>query len=204
MRKKSIEKYTLCTLLLFVCTIFTACIGEENCDDRSATAWVEDLIKLLPKKEEYEQGEVVNLKIEIPSINTYLGRKVVFYSETNDASALLAMGANELFLDNELTFIRGRQGKYENWFYLLYNKEKKVYELELLIRLKKSGIYSFVDTGSIYFIGEDCNRFVIDTNVLWAGDALIEFTVNEQVVQIIDKNYPVVFAAGRFFALRFS
>lgn len=72
-------------LLPFYCVLLNAC--TENCDDMGATAWVEDLITLLPEKESYQQGEDVTLTFHVPSKNNYLGREADFYGDTGDASS---------------------------------------------------------------------------------------------------------------------
>lgn len=163
---------------LVVCLFFllTACPGEEDCFDMGSTTRVNDLIQLTPEQTEYNQGDLVTLNLTIPATNSYFGNELNLFQETGDDLARLRLGSFDLFTDNELNFIIGSQADYR--FYMPYNSDNDTYELTLEITLNKVGYYSFVTDETIEIIGNGCDRYIIDTNILWQGDAIIEFTVN--------------------------
>ncbi|MEM9680632.1 MAG: hypothetical protein AAF901_09935 [Bacteroidota bacterium] len=175
--KRTITSWSLYCFFLLV----TSCPGEEDCFDIANIARVDDLITLLPEQTEYNQGDVVILKLEIPATNSYFGDEINLYQETEDNSAFLALSFNQLFTENQLNFIRGisANSNSNNWFNVIYNENNDMYELEIEITLNKSGAYSMITSDFIEFDGGDCNRYRLDTNVLWQGDAVVGFTVIE-------------------------
>lgn len=176
----NLKKVINISLLFCLFLLLTACPGEEDCFDMGSTTRVDDLIKLLPEQTEYNQGDAVTLSLTIPATNSYFDSERNIFQETGDNSALLALGFNQLFIDNQLSFLKGSEGDSENnnWYYVIYNENNGMYELEIEINLNRVGEYSFITDDSIVFDGGECNRFRLDTNVLWQGDAIIEFTVN--------------------------
>ncbi|MCF6296097.1 MAG: hypothetical protein L3J25_10470 [Flavobacteriaceae bacterium] len=170
-------KQTLCLLLL---TTVLACPGDEDCFDLDRITQVADLILLTPEQTEYSQGYTLTLKVDLPATNSYFGDEFSLFEATSTMEAKLTLAFNQLFIDNTLTFVKGRQGEASNWFYLLYNPDNDTYELEVTITLNRADEYSLATLDYIIVKGaDDCNRYRIDTNVLWAGDALVEFTVIE-------------------------
>ncbi len=163
---------------LVVCLflLLTACPGEEDCFDMGSTIRVNDLIQLTPEQTEYNQGDVVTLSLTIPATNSYFGNELNLFQETADDLARLRLGSFDLFTDNELNFIIGSQA--DNRFYMPYNSDNDTYKLILEITLNKVGNYSFVTDETIEIIGNGCDKYIIDTNIVWQGDAIIEFTVN--------------------------
>jgi hypothetical protein len=162
---------------LILMLILTSCPGVEDCNDLNSITRVDDLILLTPEQSTYSQGDVVTLSLTIPATNTYFGNERNLFLETGDDFARLALTFNQLFIDNQIDIIKGNQANSINRFYMPYNPENDSYELEVKITLNRVGNYSFVTDDTIEIIGNGCNRFIIDTNVLWSGDAIIEFTV---------------------------
>ena len=159
-------------ILLFACPS-----SDDNCDDYGSTTRVDDLITLTPIQETYNQGDEVILKATFPATNSYFGREINLLSSTNDYSARLTLGFDQLFIGNNLDFIKGSQSEFPNWFNILYNSDTQNYEFELKIILNRLGKYTFVTTDTIEINGDNCNRYRIDTNVIWNGMARIEFIV---------------------------
>jgi hypothetical protein len=172
----NLKKVINISLLFCLFLLLTACPSEVDCFDMGSTTRVDDLIKLLPEQIEYNQGDVVTLSFTLPATNSYFGNELNLFQETGDDIARLRLGSFDLFTDNDLNFISGSQS--ENRFYIPYNSEDDTYDLILEITLNKVGNYSFVTDETIEIVGNGCDRYIIDTNVLWQGDAIIEFTVN--------------------------
>ena len=177
----NLRRFIFISLSMSLLFLLTACPGEEDCFDLGSTTRVNDLILLTPKQTEYSQGDEVTLSLSIPATNSYFGNEINLFQETGDDSALLILGFNQLFLDNHLSFINGDEGNSEsnNWYIAYYNQDSQKYELEIEISLDRVGQYSFYSDSFIDFDGGGCNKFSINTNVLWEGVDLIEFTVVE-------------------------
>jgi len=84
-----------------------------------------------------------------------------------------------LFNGNGLTFVAGNQGEESNWLNMPYNTDTQSYEVELVVTLNRVGGYSFITDDSVHFIGENCNRFRLDTNIAWSVYGIIGFEVLE-------------------------
>lgn len=172
----------LCRLfgIVSLCFLCIACPGEENCDDMGASALVDGLITLSPEQEVYEVGDELILSLNLPSSNTYLGNEIDFYGDTRDKSPLLYFYFEELFKDNEVNVIIGKRGKYNNWYYMDYDDQTGIYKLEVKIILEKVTAYAFHSGASLNIIGkENCNRYFLDTSIVWQGIPWVEFTVEE-------------------------
>lgn len=167
------------TSLFLLLTTLTGCPGEEDCFDIGSTARVDDLLELTPLQTSYNQGDIITLKVEIPTTNNYFGETLNLFERTNDFEAQLTTSSN-LFANNQLAFIKGSQGNETNWFNTPYNPENGKYELEIKITLNRLGNYSFITNDSFHFQGSSkCNRYRLDTNILHSepGPGVIEFTV---------------------------
>lgn len=169
--------------ILLITFVFTGCPDSSDCDDIYNMATVPDLITITPLQQVYSQGDEVILKFSVPSANDYFAYYpdgVNFFEETNDNSGHLSLSSDQLFIDNELTFIMGSQGSYTNWFKVPYNPENGFYELEIRTKLNRTGEYLIYATAHFDVQGDqNCNRYRLDTNVLGMDSELgtIEFTV---------------------------
>ena len=166
-------------MLILLLTTLTGCPGDEDCSDFGSSTRVDNLITLTPVQTTYNQGDIITLKSEIPASNYYFGDFLNLFDKTNDYNALLVTSSN-LFIDNQLLFIKGTQGSETNWFNASYNPENGIYELEIQITLNRLGNYSFITNDSFYFQGSSqCNRYRLDTNIVnnEPGPGVIEFTV---------------------------
>lgn len=182
--KVMVIKFFKTAALILLMTILTGCPGESNdCNDLDGgITRVNNLLLLTPLQTTYNQGDIVTLKIEIPSTNTYFGNEVNLFGTTNDYSGLLTLGFNQLFIDNQLTFVKGSQSNHANWFEMPYDPSNTMYEFEVKVKLNRTGQYSFFSDGNVQFQGSDnCNRYRLDTNVLGFDPNFlqdkIEFTV---------------------------
>lgn len=160
--------------------ILCACPSRENqnCEDEGSQARVNDLIVLSPLKTTYQQGEIINFSISIPSNNSYFQTTSDLYLKTADSESNLTTNS-KIFEGNALEFVVGSQGQYNNWFVMPYNSNTKTYDLIIKIKLNKLGTYSIL-TGADYvdFQGAVyCNRFRINTNILGEKNGKIEFVV---------------------------
>lgn len=166
-------------LFLLLATLTGCPGGEEDCFDIGSTTRVDNLIKIEPLQTTYNQGDVITFKTEVQAFNNYFGEPINLFEKTNDFEALLVLGFDQLFADNELTYIKGTQSNFSNWFNVPYNLETGNYELEIQVMLNKIGYYSFSTNDSFQFQGStECNRYFIDTNVEgWNSDGKIEFNV---------------------------
>lgn len=131
----------------------------------------------------YEPESVLTLKIDLPASNTLFGDQVNLFEETSDNSALIVLSDDELFVDNTLTFIKGSQGKYANWFVMSYNSQTGMHELDVQITLDRPGAYSHEKSGIIYLGPPDptaCVDFRLNTQFMNIVGQFIEFIVTEE------------------------
>lgn len=165
---------------VFLFLLLTSCPGDDGCDDMGSFQNVPNLISLLPEQEVYNIGEKVTLNLIIDSQNNYFGEQVDFFELTNDESAKLTLGFNQLFIDNSTNIIIGSQAESNNAFNMPFIEESQTFELKIEITFEKSGNYSFFSSDIIEVIGEGCSRFVLETNVDWNYvNGRIEFEVIE-------------------------
>jgi len=168
------------TVLFLLLATLTGCPGgDEDCFDMGSTARVDNLIKISPLQTTYNQGDIITFKIEIPAQNNYFGEPINIFERTNDLEATLSTSYSNLFIGNELTFIKGSQGNEVNWFNVPYNSINGMYEFELNIKLNKIGFYSLYTNDPIHFQGStECNRYRLDTNIEGRNsEGKIEFNV---------------------------
>lgn len=153
-------------------------MGEP--DTTVITATTLELIKINPVQQVYNQGDFITLKLDLPSTNNYFdGSSVNLLQSTNDYDAQLALLFSQLFVDNELTVLKGNQGEFSNWFYAIYNPNNGNYELEVKIKLNRTGNYSFVNGGNIVLKKSKYFIYYMNTNIEWTNNAdQINFTVN--------------------------
>lgn len=150
---------------------------REFCDDMGSQAQVDDLVILTPLQATYQQGDEVVLKLFISADESYFGGNI--YERTGDETAVLMLGSSVLFTNNELSFIKGSQGTYPNWFNMPYNPITGEYQLEVKIKLNRTGIYTQSANLYMRIVGNSyCDTFLLDTNI--SGDneeGNIEFEV---------------------------
>lgn len=154
------------------------CITTENTEEED----IVDLISLSPLETAYDAESVLTLKIDLPVSNTFFGDQVNLIEQTSDQSALIVLSDDDLFTDNTMTFIKGSQGEYSNWFVMPYNPQTDMYELEVQITLDRLGAYSHKKSGTIYLGPPDptaCVDFRLNTQFKDIAGRFIEFTVSE-------------------------
>jgi len=149
------------TMVVLLILPLMGCPGGDDCNDLGRVNISPDLITITPLQTVYTQGDEIIFKVSIP--NLFDG--VNLLQETGDTSALLILGAEQLFINNDLIFIKGSQGNHSNWFNMPYEATTDSYELEVKIVLNKIGQYSFFTDDYIEFIGNGCNNYEIDTNI---------------------------------------
>lgn len=153
---------------------------REFCDDMATFARVPDLIILEPLQDTYNKGDVITLKTSIANISPYFAEPNVNLLEVTGLQNALLVSNNRLYEGNGLEFLTGSQGRISNWFNMPYNPETDRYEFELKMTLNRVGNYNFITAEFIDIIGEDCNRYRIETNIAGANaDSRIEFEVLE-------------------------
>ena len=77
-----------------------------------------------------------------------------------------------------MTVLKGNQGQYSNGFYVIYNPNNGNYELEVKIKLNRTGNYSFINGGNIIIRKSKYFYYNIDTSLEWTNSPdQINFTV---------------------------
>ena len=167
------------TILLLIPVLMATQCDVDDCDTQNDTQ-VEDLILLTPLQSTYNKGDELIIKVDIPSTNNYFGSDIDLFNTTNENTASLVLFSDTIFIDNTLTFIKGSQGEFQNWFNLPYNSQTEMYELEVKIVLDKVGDYMHFNGGEINFKESGpCVEYRINTNILWLTNGDVEFTVLE-------------------------
>lgn len=177
-----VTKIIKITGILFLLATLTGCPGEEDCFDMGSTTRVDDLVTISPFQDVYNIGDIIIYKISIPSTNTYFfGEEIDLFEKTNDYNARIYINPI-IFTDNEVTYVRGSIEEYNGgWSNVEYNSENNMYELEIQIKLLRTGLYSFLSGERVVFQGSTkCNRYLIETNIEgWdiENEGKIEFVV---------------------------
>lgn len=167
-------------ILLSSLFLFTSCPSDEGCDDMASSNYVPNLVKLLPEQEIYQVGDVLDLTLSVPSNNMYFNYELDLFAQTNDNSAKLVFGFDNLFDENNVVIIKGSQGQFSNQFNMPYDSNTDSYLFEAKIELSQIGSFSLISSEFVEFIGDGCDRFVLDTNVEWTyTNGRIEFEVLE-------------------------
>ncbi len=151
-------------ILLATVILLYGCPGNDDCDDFGSTAEVYDLVKLGPLQNQIRQGSIITLSLEFPSTNSYFGSTLNLFEQTGDNTALLIFTGPDLFIGNEVTFIKGFLDSNVSLFGVVYNSMTQNYELEIEIKLNKLGIYELDAIHFIEISGRNCNRFGINTS----------------------------------------
>lgn len=173
-------KFFYRVIFILLISITSSCnlsMGEP--DTGTITTTKLELIKISPVQQVYNQGDFITLKLDLPSINNYFdGPSVNLLQSTNDYDAQLALLFSQLFVDNEVTVLKGNQGEFSNWFYAIYNPNNGNYELEVKIKLNRTGNYSFVNGGNIVVKKSKYFIYYMNTNIEWTNNSdQINFTV---------------------------
>ena len=168
------------TSLFLLLTTLTGCPGgDDDCFDYGSTNRVDNLVKIITLQSTYNVGDIITYKIIIPSSNSFFGEQINLFEKTNDFRARIYINPI-IFYDNEVSYLKGSVEAYGGgWSNVLYNSENGNYELEINIKLLKSGFYSFYSGEYIEFQGSTkCNRYRLDTNIEGCNsEGKIEFTV---------------------------
>lgn len=161
-------------------TTLTGCPGgDEDCFDYGATARVDNLVIITPFQPTYNVGDIITYKVTIPSSNMFFGESVNLFEKTKDNNARIHINPI-IFNGNEITYTKGSIEAYDGgWSNVSYNNENDNYELEINIKLLRSGLYSFFSGEYLEFQGATkCNRYRLDTNIEGGNsEGKIEFTV---------------------------
>ena len=164
-------------LLLSPILMATTCEDNECGFVESPDNDIVNLIALIPLGAEYDQGDKLTLRVNVPATNSYFGEEINLHDATGDKSAKITLFSNNIFKDNKLNFIKGSQGREANWFYLPYNKKTNRYELEVEITLNRLGLYSHYNGGEIDFGATNCPDYRLKTNIVELDDIVLEFSV---------------------------
>ena len=173
-------KFFYRVIFILLISITSSCnlsMGEP--DTGTITTTKLELIKISPVQQVYNQGDFITLKLDLPAINNYFdGSSINLLQLTNDYDAKLSLFFNQLFVDNEVTVLKGNQGQYSNGFYVIYNPNNGNYELEVKIKLNRTGNYSFINGGNIIIRKSKYFYYNIDTSLEWTNSPdQINFTV---------------------------
>lgn len=175
---KLFKIFLFCSLLCFL----QSCpkLGEEVCDDASKSAHVPDLVSVTPLKPVYNAGDEVIFKLNIPSENNYFSNAPVnLYQKTGVSNGWYIASSTNLFDQNQVTYNKGskKEGAV-NWHNLKYNPANMMYELEIKVKLNRTGDYSIYIDDRVDFLGTpECNRYFIYTMYSGNTNKRIEFKV---------------------------
>ena len=157
--------------------------GRDNpCENYTNDVYEENLCQLLPAKLTYNQGETVNFKFSVKSKLSANGKQLDIFKETQINSGFLFINLTELFKDNTVSFIKGEKIE-DNRFKGVYDPISDSYDLEIQIKLNRSGIYSFDSTATFQDRMHDdgnCSYIALTTNIKGNNldDGRTEFVVN--------------------------
>ncbi len=172
-------------ILLAFC--LTGCPGgEDDCYTKDREATENGLVLLSPINAQYTAGETITLNLTVPAANNFFeSMPVNLFEETgnNQAEAKLVMLSDKtLFAENHIEYIKGTFKAGElNTFLMNYNTANQQYELEMKIRLDRTGNYEIPNGNAIDIItfkgSASCNRYFLYTNFSGGTDDKISFTV---------------------------
>lgn len=162
--------------------LLTGCPGWEPVCKEGGDVILDDLVHILPFQATYNHGDVITIKVSIPSVNNFFGSHTVdIFDATEDHFGQISFGSFDTLLQgNSINIVTGIQGDYPNIFKMPYNPSTDSYELELQVTLNRVGSYSFPTGNSerIDFKGAgDCNFYIIGTSFQGAVNQKIEFEV---------------------------
>lgn len=163
--------------ILFITLSATSCGDENQCGD-TPVAKLHNIVKIEPEQLTYNQGDVITLKIEIPSNNNYFGRNINLVEETRDYEGSCFF-PNPIFnVENEISIVKGiiLGRSYYTEVKLPYNFITGKYELELVIKLNKVGVFNAVSGfEGIGFKGNDkCEYYNIKENYNEAKNFMVQ------------------------------
>ncbi|WP_310555839.1 hypothetical protein [Flavobacterium sp.] len=182
------KKIILGFLFVIIYALFTACIGEKddaNCKPLGETIQ-NDLILLSPLQVAYQQGDIINVKLTVPSQNTFFGgvpRNIFAETGATFGVCFLRMyPIDGLFTGNTINLVSGVQVEAPGKYHIPLNFNTGNYEFEANITLNRLGNYKLPSGGNsdqINFIGANqCDFFVIGTSKAGSNaNGNIEFVV---------------------------
>lgn len=158
--------------------LFISCIRkDEECFTITGVSTIDNLVIITPLQTTYNQGDVITVKMNIPSKNNYFtGTASDIFLQTQDLLGTFilrsSLGSNiTLFTDNIVTYIKGNQdGEVTGKFNVPYNWQTDAYEFEVKVKLNRLGNYTLNggrSSDDITFVGSDkCNVIILYTNKL--------------------------------------
>lgn len=174
-------KYIKIFALFLLLPMFNGCIpdipgGEKLCTGMGGDVITNNLIIMTPLQATYLQGDIITVKINIPSKNNYFGSaQIDIFAQTQDynGSLFITMFTDDslsLFTGNSIEYVKGSiEGNKVGRFNMPYNVVNDSYEFEIKVKLNRLGSYSLPVTENVdrvYFQGTDsCNLFNIGTNI---------------------------------------
>ncbi len=128
-------------LLIATVLLLYGCPDENDCDDFGRIANVVNLVKLTPIQQQYQQGDILTMKIDVPAQNSYFEDNSNLLELTSDQNAQLISSAGNLLHGNDIEIIKGFEDGNFNRFGVPYNSQTGSYELEINIILNRVGNY---------------------------------------------------------------
>lgn len=157
------------------------CEEDEVICNTAEASLVNDagILFLTPLQETYNEGDVLTLKVTLPSSNTIFGAEEDIFETSQDLTAILSFPGQGILTENMIEFIRGGQGPDLNTLTLNYNQDTDAYELEATITLNRLGAYSqskrgFIDIGLSI---DDCIEYTLVSDIAGVEGPTLEFTV---------------------------
>ena len=170
-------------LLTLIILTFYKCGKGAACAGNSLFIYKENLVVIYPLQNTYNQGDEVNVKVNIP---TDISQKVFnisgnFIGKFGFVQSLDPI--TNLFTGNIITYIKGNSSSpLLVPFDMPFNFITGAYEFEIKVKLNRTGNYkilTFKNSDSILFQGQDeCSTVTVETNKLNpSGTNEIVFTV---------------------------
>jgi len=146
-------------------------------DDRAVRKQTEvlGLLFISPLQNIYTKGDTI-------TFSSYLSPSEVYFQEYfwgRDYKPHSEFSVLNFITDNEFTVVKGFINEYGQ-IDLEYNKENNSYELEIQIRLLRTGQYLTHSHDRIMFKGEKkCDLYTIDTSIVGSDQGYIKFYVEK-------------------------
>jgi len=165
----------LLSFLVNSCWFFgISCKDDESAVRKEVN--VPDLFSISPLKESYAKEEII-------TFSSYLYSSELYYEEYFwgiDLKPHSLLSVANLILENEFDIVKGFINEFGQ-VYSEYNAEEDSYELEIKIKLLRTGQYSIYGHEPIRFKGKrKCDFYHINTNIAGIDeDGQIKFYVEE-------------------------
>ncbi|RMB56789.1 hypothetical protein EAX61_13410 [Dokdonia sinensis] len=149
------------------CSLFSdddGCSDDQN-DSRPIT--VEGLLEITPLNTEYNQGDIIEVTLTLPSANNFFSTPVDLFDETGTIESWIeGFDHTELTAENTITLESGRLEN-NGRAYVIYNEDNNDYELIYRVTLERTGTYEILVSPSyrLRFPTNNACDFEVETSL---------------------------------------